>query len=149
MDLDYLRIREGLLQDSLRDQRIHHWISSQYDFALSEFEGEDHPQNLTPSRADSPLLGFSEIVATSASGGKEAAAPPCPSYDPLFYAAPSQQDNLTAAEQEFEDNEREKALKFLIQEMNLGRVFPCAGGAQRHNRNVSGDREKVNTFRIN
>ncbi|KIM76206.1 hypothetical protein PILCRDRAFT_652748 [Piloderma croceum F 1598] len=119
-DQDYLKKREALFQDSLRDQRIHQWISSQYDFALSEFENEnDIPP---PSRADSPLLGFPD--------GRAVTPRECPSYEPLFFSDPSQ-DNLSTADQQFEDGERERALKFLIKEMNL--VFPSTGGpAQRH-----------------
>jgi hypothetical protein len=129
-DQDYLKKREALFQDSLRDQRIHQWISSQYDFALSEFENEnDVPP---PSRADSPLLGFPDGGATSKISLQEESAP-CPSYEPLFFSDPSQ-DNLSTADQEFEDGERERALKFLIEEMNL--VFPRTGGAcpARHRR---------------
>lgn len=143
-DQDYLKKRQALLQDSLRDQRIHHWISSQYDFALSEFESETHPQDIPPSRADSPLLGFPDGVATSACGSLLEDAP-CPSYDPLFFSDPSQ-DSLSTADQEFEDGERERALKFLIEEMNL--VFPCTNGGKRHTAEPQCEapesREKVN-----
>jgi len=141
---DYLKIREALFQDSSRDQRIHHWIASQYDFALSEFEAEGC---IPASRADSPLLGFPDNVATTTSDLSHEEAP-CPSYEPLFYS-PSQ-DNLSTADLEFEESERERALKFLIQEMNLGRVFPCTGGAQHHvknpERDISASREKVSIF---
>jgi hypothetical protein len=99
---------------------------------LSEFESDDYPKDISPSRADSPLLGFNPdaFSATTASDSSHEEAP-CPSYDPLFFSDPSQ-DNLSTADQEFENSERERALKFLIEEMNLGRVFPCAGGIQRH-----------------
>ena len=41
------------------------------------------------------------------------------------YPPPSRADSPLLG-QEFEGTERDRALKFLIQEMNLGRVFPCA-----------------------
>lgn len=139
MDPDYLNIRQALLQDTWRDQRIHHWIASQYDFALSEVEDSRKP--IPASRADSPLLGF-PTTATSVGSDESSHEGSCPSYESLFYS-PSR-DNFSITEQEFEESERERALRFLIQEMNLGRLFPCTSGAARHTRDVSvSDREKV------
>jgi hypothetical protein len=140
-DQDYLKLREALFQDSLRDQRIHQWISSQYDFALSEFDNDEN--NIPPpSRPDSPLLGFPD--PTSSPRSSSSVPRECPSYEPLFFSDHSQ-DNLSTADQVFEDGERERALKFLIQQMNF--VFPCT--SQRHTAeppqsDVPEGREKVN-----
>ena len=136
---DYLTIRQVLLRDPLRDQMIHHWIASQYDFALSEVEDSYKP--IPASRADSPLLGF-PTTATSVGSDESSQEGSFPSYEPLF-CSPSQ-DNLSTTEQEFEESERERRLRFLIQEMNLDRAFPCTSGAALHTRDVSdSDREKV------
>lgn len=125
-DIDYYKIRDALLQDSSRDIRIYNWISSQYDFALSESEFDEYPKASAPSRADSPLLGYSDpsiisTATTSPASSQEAVdsdSYSCPSYDTLFFPDASQ-DNLSAADQEFEDRERERALTALIQDMTI------------------------------
>lgn len=135
---DYLILRDALLQDSSRDKRIHDWISSQYDFALSELESEEYHKACPPSRADSPLLGFSEYATAcpttthehTRSSGSSQETEVCPSYDPLFFPVASQ-ENLSPADQEFEERERERALKSLIEDMNLWREFPRASGQQQ------------------
>lgn len=147
-DQDYILLRDALLQDESRDQRIHNWISSQYDFALSEIESEDYLQACSSSRPDSPLLGFSEYATTVAtstthehSRSSSQETDVCPSYDPLFFSVASQ-ENLSIADQEFEDRERERALKSLIEDMNLWREFPRLG-VQHNTQDQEYDREKV------
>lgn len=124
-DLDYYKIRDALLQDSTRDIRIHNWISSQYDFALSESEFDEYPKACAPSRADSPLLGYSDpslsTFTSSPASSQEAVDSDtysCPSYDTLFFPDASQ-EKWSAADQDFEDGERERALKSLIEDMTI------------------------------
>ncbi|KAF7984471.1 hypothetical protein HWV62_14580 [Athelia sp. TMB] len=131
-DAEYLLLRDELFQDAARDQRIHHWISSQYDFALSELELDDAAGKcgaLPPSRADSPLLGFGDAYTSANTSRASSLDAECPSYDPLFFTPTTRSEGeheraLTAAEAEFEDAERERALKHLIAEMHSGRAFP-------------------------
>lgn len=127
-DTEYLVLRDALLHDAARDQRIHHWISSQYDFALSELDIDtNNSKCMAPSRADSPLLPFDDAYPsanTSRSGSWDGHGE-CPSYDPLFFTPKTEEGRaLTEDEARFEDVERERALKFLIEEMHGGRVFP-------------------------
>lgn len=147
-DDDYLVLRDALVNDASRDQRIHHWISSQYDFALSELDLDPismaHSKHVPPSRADSPLLGY---LAThhpnqsSSSSLTDAPGAQCPSYDPLF--ATPHDSSLSLADQEFEEREREAALKFLIEEMHGGRVFPCPPNPHTHREKVTSSQPHV------
>ncbi|KAG1884441.1 hypothetical protein F4604DRAFT_206331 [Suillus subluteus] len=130
-DIAYTALLRQLLSDNstTRNARVHSWIEHQYDFALSESDTRVNEDDLGCSRApspspssslgahrtfcsdrpDSPLLPRSSVECSS---GPES----CPSYDALFFpVSPSQ----TFAEDEVrEERERERALRFLVQEMS-------------------------------
>ncbi|KAG2359536.1 hypothetical protein BDR07DRAFT_209592 [Suillus spraguei] len=133
-DIAYTALLRQLLSDnsSTRNARVHSWIEHQYDFALSESDarvndddslsfGCSRAPSPSPSsslgahrtfcsdRPDSPLLPRSSVECSSIPES-------CPSYDALFFpVSPSQ----TLAEDEVrEERERERALRFLVQEMS-------------------------------
>ncbi|KAG2140588.1 hypothetical protein DEU56DRAFT_911655 [Suillus clintonianus] len=131
-DVAYTALLRQLLSDnsSTRNARVHSWIEHQYDFALSESDtplnedvasGCSRAPSPSPSsslgahrtfssdRPDSPLLPRSSVDCSTRSES-------CPSYDALFFpVSPSQ----TFAEDEVrEERERERALRFLVQEMS-------------------------------
>ncbi|KAG1762826.1 hypothetical protein EDD22DRAFT_538876 [Suillus occidentalis] len=153
-DIAYTALLRQLLSDnsSTRNARVHSWIEHQYDFALSESDtrvneddsvGCSRAPSPSPSsslgahrtygsdRPDSPLLPRPSIEFSSTPES-------CPSYDALFFpVSPSPQ---TFAEDEVrEERERERALRFLVQEMshwkmqsspttprkNLDKPLPC------------------------
>ncbi|KAG2342747.1 hypothetical protein BDR05DRAFT_948790 [Suillus weaverae] len=134
-DVAYTALLRQLLSDNstTRNARVHSWIEHQYDFALSESDtqvNENDSVSLGCSRApspspssslgahrtfcsdrpDSPLLPRSSVECSSRPES-------CPSYDALFFpVSPSPQ---TFAEDEVrEERERERALRFLVQEMS-------------------------------
>ncbi|KAG1735594.1 uncharacterized protein EDB91DRAFT_1250425 [Suillus paluster] len=136
-DVAYTALLRQLLSDtsSTRNARVHSWIEHQYDFALSEADttvnkdrddvslGCSRAPSPSPSsslgahrtfysdRPDSPLLPRSS--AECSSQGPES----CPSYDALFF--PVSSSPQTHAEDEVRDErERERALRFLVQEMS-------------------------------
>ena len=124
-DINYYKIRDALLHDSSCDIRIHNWISSQYDFALSESEFDKCPKAFAPSRADSPLLDYSDhslnTLTSSPASNQEAMDSESYShlsYDTLFFPVASQ-ENLSPADHEFEEREREHTLKSLIEDMTV------------------------------
>ncbi|KAG2032416.1 hypothetical protein BDR03DRAFT_1015231 [Suillus americanus] len=130
-DIAYTALLRQLLSDNstTRNARVHSWIEHQYDFALSESDTRVNEDDLGCSRApspspssslgahrtfccdrpDSPLLPRSSVECSSTPES-------CPSYDALFFpVSPSQ----TFAEDEVrEERERERALRFLVQEMS-------------------------------
>ncbi|KAG2108709.1 uncharacterized protein F5147DRAFT_773508 [Suillus discolor] len=133
-DVAYTALLRQLLSDNstTRNARVHSWIEHQYDFALSESDtqvNEDDSASLGCSRApspspssslgahrtfcsdrpDSPLLPRSSVECSTPE--------PCPSYDALFF--PISPSHQTLAEDEArEERERERALRFLVQEMS-------------------------------
>lgn len=138
-DVAYTALLCQLLSDtsSSRNARVHSWIEHQYDFALSESsvkQGDaisDVACSRSPSpspssslgahrtfysdRPDSPLLPRSSIESSSSQPES------CPSYDALFFPATSYPQ--TPAEHDvLEERERERALRFLVQEMAQWKV---------------------------
>ncbi|KAI6007888.1 hypothetical protein EDC04DRAFT_931550 [Pisolithus marmoratus] len=124
-DAAYTELLTQLLSDSssTRNARVHSWIEHQYDFAFSEQDhAVSHSRSPSPSpssslgahrtfsvdRPDSPLLPRSS--ADSPSSPRPDA---CPSYDTLFFP----QSPRRSEEDQREERERERALKFIIQEM--------------------------------
>ncbi|KAG9311665.1 hypothetical protein JVU11DRAFT_7900 [Chiua virens] len=118
-DAAYSALLAQLLSDSTtsRNARVHSWIEHQYDFALSE-HSPSRPPSPSPSsslgahrtfsvdRPDSPLLPrFSSDRPSS----------PCPSYDALFFPPPTSKPD----DNDFEEQERLRALRFIVQEMAL------------------------------
>ncbi|KAL4078108.1 hypothetical protein V8B97DRAFT_1865571 [Scleroderma yunnanense] len=130
-DVAYTALLTQLLSDSssTRNARVHSWIEHQYDFALSEQNNtlrgdalptDSRPPSPSPSsslgahrtfsidRPDSPLLPRS-----SADGPSSPRSEACPSYDALFFP----QSDALSEDDQLEERERERALKFLVQEM--------------------------------
>ncbi|KAI6131423.1 hypothetical protein EDD16DRAFT_856442 [Pisolithus croceorrhizus] len=122
-DAAYTQLLRQLLSDSssTRNARVHSWIEHQYDFALSELN-PSHSRSPSPSpssslgahrtfsvdRPDSPLLPRS-----SADSPSSPRLDACPSYDTLFFP----QTPPHSEEDQHEERERERALKFIVQEM--------------------------------
>ncbi|KAI6105008.1 hypothetical protein EDD16DRAFT_234644 [Pisolithus croceorrhizus] len=122
-DAAYTQLLRQLLSDSssTRNARVHSWIEHQYDFATSEFN-PSHSRSPSPSpssslgahrtfpvdRPDSPLLPRS-----SADSPSSPRLDACPSYDTLFFP----QTPRRSEEDQHEERERERALKFIVQEM--------------------------------
>jgi hypothetical protein len=131
-DVAYTALLRQLLSDNstTRNARVHSWIEHQYDFALSESDipaNEDEAISVgcsrqpspSPSsslgahrtfysdRPDSPLLPRSSVESSSPRPES------CPSYDALFFPAPQ----IPAEHDMEEERERERALRFLVQEM--------------------------------
>ncbi|KAH0834887.1 hypothetical protein J3R83DRAFT_10533 [Lanmaoa asiatica] len=120
-DVAYSALLAQLLSDSAstRNARVHSWIEHQYDFALSEqpISPSSPPPSPSPSsslgahrthsidRPDSPLLPRSSSDRPSS---------PCPSYDALFFPPSS---HSKSEDQDFEEQERVRALRFIVQEM--------------------------------
>ena len=126
-DAAYTALLTQLLSDSssTRNARVHSWIGHQYDFVLSEQNTNlplvsSRPPSPSPSsslgahrtfsidRPDSPLLPRS-----SADGPSSPHSDACPSYDALFFpkADDASEDN------QLEQRECERALRFIVQEM--------------------------------
>ncbi|KAF8555806.1 hypothetical protein OG21DRAFT_1507306 [Imleria badia] len=117
-DAAYSALLAQLLSDNAptRNARVHSWIEHQYDFVLSELPfPSSRPPSPSPSsslgahracsidRPDSPLLPRISSDRTSS---------PCPSYDALFF--PPYQ---ASKDNDFEEQERVRALRFIVQEM--------------------------------
>lgn len=133
-DVAYTALLRQLLSDNstTRNARVHSWIEHQYDFALSESDVNENdavsvdcsrPPSPSPSsslgahrtcgsvRPDSPLLPRSSVESSFSLQPES-----CPSYDALFFPAASLPQ--TPAEHDAqEERERERALRFLVQEM--------------------------------
>ncbi|KAG6335319.1 hypothetical protein ID866_3767 [Astraeus odoratus] len=134
-DAAYTDLLTQLLSDtsSTRNARVHSWIEHQYDFALSEQDTSARDAHMcltsvaksrTPSpspssslgahrsfsidRPDSPLLPRSSVDSPSSPH-----LGPCPSYDALFFP----QADVLSDDNQLEERERERTLKFLVQEM--------------------------------
>ncbi|KAF9226422.1 hypothetical protein BS17DRAFT_777243 [Gyrodon lividus] len=136
-DVAYTALLTQLLSDTstTRNARVHSWIEHQYDFALSEqdyiakhytsYPSLANSRSPSPSpssslgahrtfsidRPDSPLL-----PRLSTERPSSPRTDPCPSYDALFFSTTSSPQVLTEDE-ELEERERERALRFLVQEM--------------------------------
>ncbi|KAG8216520.1 hypothetical protein J3R82DRAFT_6636 [Butyriboletus roseoflavus] len=116
-DAAYSALLAQLLSDSAttRNARVHSWIEHQYDFALSEQSASSRPPSPSPSsslgahrtlsidRPDSPLL-------------------PRPSYDALFFPPPVPSNS---DDHDFEELERVRALRFIVQEMAHWKSHPA------------------------
>ncbi|KAF8839672.1 hypothetical protein BDN67DRAFT_1012112 [Paxillus ammoniavirescens] len=134
-DAAYTALLTQLLSDTstTRNARVHSWIEHQYDFALSEqdclakstdpsYSSVANSRSPSPSpssslgahrtfsidRPDSPLLPRFSTERPSSPR-----TDPCPSYDALFFPTPQ----ALSEDDEREERERERALRFLIQEM--------------------------------
>ncbi|KAG1744266.1 hypothetical protein EDB19DRAFT_531549 [Suillus lakei] len=117
-DVAYTALLRQLLSDNstTRNARVHSWIEHHTSFGCSRAPSPSPSSSLgahrtfCSDRPDSPLLPRSSVECPS---GPDS----CPSYDALFFpVSPSPQ---TFAEDEVrEERERERALRFLVQEMS-------------------------------
>ncbi|KIK24862.1 hypothetical protein PISMIDRAFT_677986 [Pisolithus microcarpus 441] len=129
-DAAYTQLLTQLLSDSssTRNARVHSWIEHQYDFALSEQDPAVAALNLSHSRSPSPSpsssLGAHRTFSvdrpdspllprSSADSPSSPRLDACPSYDTLFFP----QTPPSSEEDQHEERERERALKFIVQEM--------------------------------
>ncbi|KAF9239251.1 hypothetical protein BU15DRAFT_74674 [Melanogaster broomeanus] len=140
-DVAYTTLLTQLLSDnsSTRNARVHSWIEHQYDFALSEQEQDalakdgvstSYPSFATsrsPSPSPSSSLGAHRTFSVDRPdspllprlSGERSSSPrtdPCPSYDALFFPTTSSPESFPE-DKELEERERERALRFLVQEM--------------------------------
>ncbi|KAH7882457.1 hypothetical protein F5I97DRAFT_370725 [Phlebopus sp. FC_14] len=113
-DAAYTALLTQLLSDSssARNARVHSWIEHQYDFALSE----QHPSSRSPSPSPSSSIGAHRTFDSDRPDSPllPRSSADCPSYDALFF--PLASDTLNEVD-EREERERERALRFLVQEM--------------------------------
>ncbi|KIJ61481.1 hypothetical protein HYDPIDRAFT_31348, partial [Hydnomerulius pinastri MD-312] len=141
-DAAYTALLTQLLSDtsSTRNARVHSWIEHQYDFALSEQDSfakvdTSYPpfaNSRSPSPSPSSSLGAHRTFSIdrpdspclprfSSERPSSPRSESCPSYDALFFPAPSAPEVLTE-DDEREERERERALRFLVQEMALWKM---------------------------
>ncbi|KAG1793616.1 uncharacterized protein HD556DRAFT_1308477 [Suillus plorans] len=109
-DVAYTALLRQLLSDNstTRNARVHSWIEHQYDFALSESDtqvNEDDSASLGCSRAPSPS-------PSSSLGAHRTFCSDRPD-SPLL-----PRSSTLAEDEAREERERERALRFLVQEMS-------------------------------